>query len=465
MPTKPSSTIPDWGTAANYVAPGEPWDATARRTSTGLAGAAADGFTPETPAADPTAEQNNEWNGRVAEWFNTWVELGSNTADEDAHIVETDAAGEVKIARGIFGPHSADGDAITATGGGTSGHGVNATGIGIRPGVLATATGTAPGAECVSVSTEPGLLARNAAGGGSGAEGRGNGAGHGLEGLGGTSGSGIEATSGASGGFGGRFIAASTSPAVQGEGNAASASSEGVQGVAQNDGAIGVRGFTTVTATAGVAAVQGDGRGDGDAVHGLADDGYGVVMESDTTAPKRAAGRMVPQDADPTTAQDGDIYVLDHASGFKPLKIRMSTWKYLRHGVFPRIEDGHGSKTTSSSGSALSEYVSAQLQTQFAGDVIASFTCAVSRQIAGDITWDLKSDDVVGGTNDLTHFSGTIECPAGSAYTTVGTNTIAFSGKISPPSNVNRRYYLSLESSGAQRGYHEASIHVTGETN
>jgi len=311
MPVKPTDALPEWASGAAYVAPGKPWDGTARRDATGLAGSAGDGFTPETPSADPPAENENEWLHRAWQWIDTWLRAGSFTADLDSRVVETDINGDTAIARLVLGgtanamaPLSVSSNAAGAAASFTDTIGnfaATAAAGGASAALRGTNTGTGAGLEGISLgSTGPGVFGDAGSGGNAG-----------VEGDGGTGGHGVQGTSGSAGGFGVRGVSINGSPAVQGEGSAADASSEGVQGVAGHDDAHGVRGFTTATANTGAAACRGDGRGDGDGVHGDAEDGYGVISESDVTTPTRAAHRLVPQDTDPSTHLEGDFYYND----------------------------------------------------------------------------------------------------------------------------------------------------------
>lgn len=86
---RPTNDLPDWASSGNYSAPGETWDATARRVATGLTAFANAGLEPEIPTP---AQSMNEWLARVREW-----------------IVFADAEGAV----GVFGDGS-DGDVTVA---------------------------------------------------------------------------------------------------------------------------------------------------------------------------------------------------------------------------------------------------------------------------------------------------------------------------------------------------------------
>jgi hypothetical protein len=55
------------------------------------------------PGQDIDAESANYLLNIVGDWLTNWVLLGSNTADEDAHIVETDATGVASLVRADLG--------------------------------------------------------------------------------------------------------------------------------------------------------------------------------------------------------------------------------------------------------------------------------------------------------------------------------------------------------------------------
>jgi len=120
-----------------------------------------------------------------------------------------------------------------------------------------------------------------------------------------TSGTGVSGTStgtgtavsGTSSGSGDAFV---------GTGGPSALSSAGVFTATHVD-ATALLGVTAGGAGATAVAVRGSAFGDAIAVIGLAADGYGVYAQSDGTSPKRAAARIVPQDADPTTPLQGDL--------------------------------------------------------------------------------------------------------------------------------------------------------------
>jgi hypothetical protein len=82
----------------------------------------------------------------------------------------------------------------------------------------------------------------------------------------------------------------------------------------------------TATGTGhGVKGTGGTSAGSHAGVYGLGTTGHGVIAESDTTSPARAALRIVPQDTDPATSPAaGDIYV--NISGSRIRTYDGTTW-------------------------------------------------------------------------------------------------------------------------------------------
>lgn len=68
----------------------------------------------------------------------------------------------------------------------------------------------------------------------------------------------------------------------------------------------GVRG---ISESAGGSGVFGQGQNTNPGVTGSSQSGYGVVASADPTTPAKAALRLVPQDANPTSPLEGDVYV------------------------------------------------------------------------------------------------------------------------------------------------------------
>jgi hypothetical protein len=90
-------------------------------------------------------------------------------------------------------------------------------------------------------------------------------------------------------------------------GSASASSSRAGNFVAQHVGADGLRAATAAAALSTAAALRAVAQGDSVGLVITAADGYGATIQSDTTSPVRAAMRCVPQDADPSSPQQGDL--------------------------------------------------------------------------------------------------------------------------------------------------------------
>ena len=316
MPTKPSVASPPFATSLNYTAGARIGDPTKLAIPD-----VANGYT---PGITIEPESFNFYGNELLTWISTWVALGSSSDDQDAHIVETDAAGLADLASLDVGgtTYASFLAALTVT---------NNTGSGSSRAILATsATQKAIEAQNNS-TTNAAILAGNSdvgpafqanpfAGGvglliacstndSTAADLTGFGLGQGLLSEGGASGEGVRAIGGAS-----------------------SATAYGVHGIAQHDDAHAIRGITTVGANAGACGVEGIGRADADGVHGVAADGYGVVAES--TNANRASLRVEPQTTAPSSSFSGDIWyasdtdTLDAEIKSQPMALHATQWGF-----------------------------------------------------------------------------------------------------------------------------------------
>ncbi len=208
------------------------------------------------------------------------------------------------------------GAGLTATGGPTNGTGLVGGGVGSGAGVAGVggATGSGVYGQGGATSGNGGLFLGagansgvNATGGatnGKGVSGIGVGSGEGVKGQGGATGVGVTGFGGATSGNGGAFTGgAGGGVGVVGTGTAGNAGVIGNGNVSNGDGVEG-QGNGTGSGVAGYGGATGAG------VYGLGTGGHGVVAESDTTSPAKAALRIVPQDADPSSSPAaGDFYV------------------------------------------------------------------------------------------------------------------------------------------------------------
>lgn len=334
MPTRPSDSLPEWATSGNFPASvypavypwGDPhpdagnptpWGGQPKRDTTGLAAFAAAGVVPAQPTDAPLF---NEWLRRVWQWV-AWVEGGSAAGQADTHIVETDGDGEIaQFSASLGGSTTVARTLLVSEPGGAGGVAAVVSSLDTSN-PAATFAGLGQGDSVVQVTSSgeyPALEVENTwSGSGAASQGRailatGQDTGAAVEGYGDVDGSGLFGYSGISGGSGVRGQARhSSSEGVYGIGSGLGAGSRGVRGIAQHVDATGVRGSTIGGASSSATGVTGAGLGDGTGVHGDAADGYGVMAESDTSSPVRSAFRIVPQDADPTTPLEGDMYHRD----------------------------------------------------------------------------------------------------------------------------------------------------------
>jgi hypothetical protein len=78
---------------------------------------------------------------------------------------------------------------------------------------------------------------------------------------------------------------------------------------------------TSTGASAGGVGLVGEGRGTATVgLHGLSDNGYGLVMESDSSSPTYPAGRIVPQDADPSSGTLDGSLIWRSGTGMKQIR-------------------------------------------------------------------------------------------------------------------------------------------------
>lgn len=309
MPTKPTDSVPDWASDAVYDDPGEAWDGAPILADALMVSLAGQGLIPETPTP---ARALNSLLRRVAA-FARWVEVGTFDADADAHVVETDATGESHLAQlEIVSPAAASyGITVTATAT-TNGVGliaIGGSGANGRGATLRGGTGASVGAACVGGD-----------GGGIGVTGDGVLGAAGGAFTGGATGDGLTATGGATSGRGATCLGTSTGAGVFATGGASNG--PGIQAQPGGTSGFGVDGRSHATSTANGAAVRGLATADGIGVLGSAADGYGVVATSDTTSPTRSALRVTPQNADPTTLADGDVW---HNSTTDELSARIAS--------------------------------------------------------------------------------------------------------------------------------------------
>lgn len=244
---------------------------------------------------------------------------------------------------GIVGNGGSSGSGGTFLGGGTSAAGVFATGSTTSgPGIIATGgstnglgvqgfgTGTGCGVEgsgasspiATAATTGSGVVGRGGQTNGFGGEFFGKGTGAGLKSTGGSGsgGTGIIGQGGSTQGFGGQFFGTGVTEGVSSVGGSTNGSS----------------GITCTSAATNGNGLIGTGTGTGFGLEGVGVDGYGVVAQSDTTTPAKAALRVVPQDTDPgTSPASGDAYV--NTVGGRPSMHNGQEWAGLATMVYQSV--------------------------------------------------------------------------------------------------------------------------------
>ena len=322
----------------------------------------------------PPAQEFNAFFFSLSTW-GRWVGQASAAADEDAHLIETDADGESKLARLVVGPHSLDSDGLFVTAGGSSGIGVNAIGKGIRPGIVGNCTGSAVGIDGFSINGAAGVSGRGVGGDSPGVTGDGDGTAAGVQGTNdsGGSGAGVLGTSG------------NAAAGVEGVSNNAAAS-PGVRGIASHVDGHGVRGQTNASATASSSAVIGFASADAVGVTGQnTADGYGVVAVGKTAAPKRSAFRVAPQAVDPTTHAAGDIIYSSAVGEFRGREI--GGWQSFHQSPLGHVfAVGDGPTPSGSTAGGPASTVTAQFTPKQIGDVLITATIVLDSNVDNGAT-------------------------------------------------------------------------------
>jgi hypothetical protein len=265
-------------------------------------GDTANGFVPGDGV--PAAWNNYLFN--ITGGWSVWLLAGTYDPDEDAHLVETDSDGFASLAQLTLGGTAAALQAliVTQNTGAQSAAGVfSNTGTGFAltgtasstvAGIRGTNTGTGAGVEGLALGTDN-----------HGVKGTGTGAGTGGFFTGGATGPGVTCSGGATGDYGALCTGTGAFAGVSATGG--STAGEAVLGTGSWNEQAGIRGTTHAAALTTTAGVVGAGLGAAAGVRSTAETGYGIIAQSDTTAPVRSAFRVVPQNADPTTPLMGDV--------------------------------------------------------------------------------------------------------------------------------------------------------------
>lgn len=189
---------------------------------------------------------------------------------------------------------------------------------------------------------------------------------------------------------------------------------------------IGLRGIESTAEDANGAGANLTGLGTGSGVNGIGGaTGHGVVAQADTSSPARSAFRMVPQDANPTVPQEGDVYA--NSVTHIVMYYDGTTWRPISSGNIVTIGDG-----ISSFGN-------------YNGTTDAPFTAAIAALPAGGRIIVLRGTYTFGGAFTINQNNLTIEGEnrgsviiagngAGSPLITVAANECVFRSLTIKPS-------------------------------
>lgn len=516
MAVKPTDLTPIWATQLNYTTGPAALIGTATKVSPG--GAEVEGWKAD---QKPPAQWDNFTYNFVGKYVN-WVRLGSKAADLGAHIIETDSAGEAFIAK-INGGGTALGDsaavytsnaagacmtiadtigsfALVVTSGSTLA-GIRSTQTGTGAAIEGRLSGaSATGSAVTGDAGSNGAFGVDGDGGtaGVGVSGTGGGSSSGVIGTGGATGMGMDGVGGATSGIGVRGRSLTSSSGVLGisvdgigvEGTTDTGSNPAVSGTSSGSGSgvfgtssggigldgsttstsgSGVKGTTPASATNSAAAVRAvTGTGDAQAINARSDagDGYALQVFAKASSPVRSSIRMVPQDDDPTSDFEGDLYYNDSTNSLKTRTVIgfqhvLASDEGYCHGFGLDATGAHNSST-------FAEYATAGLPEPHAPKVAGTVIIAVTGQFrnsAADLNAvRVRIRDKTGAVTIATYDikldqrnSDTIS-PLASAYE----KTISLIHRYTLPSAgaITFSVEIASEDSGGATGVEWANLHI-----
>lgn len=396
------------------------------------AGIAAEGHRPGANFPTPAEYENSQQNAITL--LSQWTFAGSFAGGADAHICEVDSSGEGQVERWRVVPSNAFSYAMFVQAPPNAGFAIQAAGGSLLGDATIIGLTTGPGAAIEGVSGTAGAcFVATPSGSGAGFSCTVGGTGQAMNLIGGTGAtavtiaggsgqSGMLVSSGNNGAVAAQFIGAGTALGIVASGGANSASATGVRGDALHADAVGVHGRTSTSASTTASGVHGEARGSGTAgVH--ADGGVvgrGLVAQADASSPAYSAMRVVPQDADPTSAtSDGEV--IWHAN-HKTLRTCVAGYGYRS---MPTMGPGSAlivnetSATTAADGVAggglYSDVLTAMCSTadgtgvygQAAGaEVFISVSFDVRTNTAATNTINVGLIDVTNGNVDIARWAG-----------------------------------------------------------
>jgi hypothetical protein len=210
----------------------------------------------------------------------------------------------------------------------------------------------------------------------------------------------------------------------------------------------------------GVRGIGGSSSGSG--INGQATgDGYGVVAQSDTTSPIRAALRLVPQNADASSPVQGDVELNSARSSTGKLRVYTTQWESIHSTAKGLIFDWGVVASGALAGGGVSANLSlAQFTPEETGDVLVMVT--------GSLTWttDLASAtidvyDVTSGVIVATQTERAIDTDV-SATPPNNTRSFVIRGIRTLPSTATRTFAVVITATTQACSYTNVILSVQG---
>lgn len=153
------------------------------------------------------------------------------------------------------------------------------------------------------------------------------------------------------------------------------AASVAVRGTSSHVDANAIDGFTANAANTTAAGVRGIGLGAGMGVHCLASGtGYAAIFTADTTSPSRAATRYIPQNADPTTNDQGAMLFNSARGAGGHLRYYTTQWESVHSSAKGWVRQWGASAAGGPIAGGSGNLSLAQISPEETGDVLVSAT-------------------------------------------------------------------------------------------
>lgn len=218
----------------------------------------------------------------------------------------------------------------------------------------------------------------------------------------------------------------------------------GVEGQATHVGAPGVRGNTLVNANVTTYGVEGRGGvTSGSGVRGLGiGDGYGVVAEADTTSPVRAALRIVPQNADASSPQQGDVAFNSARGPTGKLRTRTTQWESVHSSAGGWVKQW-GAPASGSTAGGSGNLSLVQISPEEVGTVLLTVTGTLSWTVDNG-TATVQIVDITSGLTVATSLEQNVDVVGASITSPNNSRTFAVHGVRTLPNTATRDFAVVI---------------------